>query len=90
MDRENLPTPNFTRDEMLHLQELVNTNRAACFNFYISALETGAPDVDKLFDKYQNARAIRDKVYHMTGRDTLAPIGIHEQRWWDQQHDYVK
>lgn len=86
MDRDSLPTPDFSRDEMLYLQEMVNADRCRSFNSYMLALEYGDSNVDKLFAKYQLSRSIRDKVYHMTGRDTLAPIGIHEQRW-DQPHD---
>ena len=44
-------------------------------------------EAEKAHKQYELCRSIRDKVYHMNGRDTLAP-GNHEQRWWDQQHDY--
>jgi len=37
--------------------------------------------------QYEFIKKLRAKVYHMNGRDTLAP-GRHDQRWWDQQHDY--
>ena len=42
---------------------------------------------DGLAYDYKMTRILRDKVYHLGGRDTLAP-GDHDQRWWDQQHDY--
>ena len=89
MDRETLPTPDFSRDEMLYLQELVNNHRCELFDEYMNSLECSANDTEHCFAKYQLARSIRDKVYHMTGRDTLA-LGpeVHEQRWWDQGHDY--
>ena len=89
MDRDHLPDVNFTKEELTYLQELMNVEREGWFNYYEDLLECGHPAdaVDRAHKTYQLAKSIRDKVYHMNGRDTLAP-GNHEQRWLDQQHDY--
>ena len=89
MDRDHLPEVEFTREELTYLQELMNAEREGWFNYYEDLLENdrSAESIDEAHKKYELAKSIRDKVYHMNGRDTLAP-GNHEQRWWDQQHDY--
>ena len=88
MDRERLPEVEFTREELTYLQEHMNAERAGWFNYYEDLVEFGrTEDAKRAHDQYELCKSIRDKVYHMNGRDTLAP-GNHEQRWWDQQHDY--
>lgn len=63
-------------------------DRAAWFNYYEALVEQGEADkASEAHQEYMMCKALRDKLYHMNGRDTLAP-GNHEQRWWDQQHDY--
>lgn len=86
MDRINIPTPIFTQDELKYLQIVLTEARANTFNFYMMALEQGTATAEQ-YAEYQIARAVRDKVYHLGGRDTLAPgPDYHEQRW-DQPHD---
>jgi len=88
MDRDKMPDVSFTKDELRYLQDLMSKDRAAWFNYYEVLVEQG--DVDKATEAHQEymmCKTLRDKLYHMTGRDTLAP-GNHAQRWWDQGHDY--
>tara|TARA_B100000073_G_C23703383_1_gene561273 strand:+ start:727 stop:999 length:273 start_codon:yes stop_codon:yes gene_type:complete len=88
MDRDHMPEVEFTREELTYLQEHMNSERAGWFNYYEDLVEYGrTEEAEKAHKQYELCRSIRDKVYHMNGRDTLAP-GNHEQRWWDQQHDY--
>ena len=89
MDRDHLPEVKFTREELTFLQELMNHERAGWFNYYEDLVEYkhSPEEIASAHRKYELCKSIRDKVYHMNGRDTLAP-GNHEQRWWDQQHDY--
>ena len=88
MNRDHLPDVTFTREELTYLQELMNAERAGWFNFYEDLVEFDRTDeAAKAHRTYEIAKSIRDKIYHMNGRDTLAP-GNHEQRWWDQKHDY--
>ena len=87
MDREHLPEVDFTKEELTFLQDLMNRSRAEWFNYYEEKLEEGSFKSNEAYKKYQLCRSIRNKLYHMNGRDTLAP-GNHEQRWWDQQHGY--
>ena len=87
-DREHMPEVNFTKEELTYLQELMNAERAQWFNYYEALIEDGRMDkAEQAHKDYEMCKALRDKLYHMNGRDTLAP-GNHEQRWWDQQHDY--
>lgn len=86
MDRNVFPVPEFTTEELEFLQETLNDLRAITFNEVMEAKHRNLP-TEKLEHDYKMARALRDKVYHLGGRDTLA-LGRHEQRWWDQQHDY--
>ena len=86
MDRETFPIPEFTREELDFLQDIATRQRAKAFDTYMAALEAGEPS-EHLYREYQLAKEIRTKVYHLNGRDTLAP-GNHRVRWWDQQHDY--
>ena len=66
----------------------MNHEREGWFNYYEDLVEHGhAKDAEEAHKKYELSKSIRNKVYHMNGRDTLAP-GNHEQRWWDQGHDY--
>ena len=88
MDRDKMPEVTFTKEELGYLQDLMSKDRAAWFNYYEALVEQG--DVDKATEahkEYMMCKTLRDKLYHMSGRDTLAP-GNHDQRWWDQQHDY--
>ena len=88
MDRDHLPDVTFTREELVYLQELMNAERAGWVNYYEDLVEFDrTTEALEAHRTYELAKSIRDKVYHMNGRDTLAP-GNHEQRWWDQQHDY--
>jgi len=86
MDRNTLPTPEFTPQELSWLQDVLDNLRAVTFNQVIEAKHHNKPCEAEEAD-YKMARALRDKVYHMNGRDTLAP-GNHQVRWWDQRHDY--
>ena len=86
MDRDTFPIPAFTREELNFLQDIASRQRAKAFDTYMDALESGEP-CEHLYREYLLAKEIRNKVYHLNGRDTLAP-GNHQQRWWDQQHDY--
>ena len=88
MDRETFPVPEFTRDELKFLQDTLNELRAITFNELMEAKHRDLP-TESLEHDYKMSKALRDKVYHLGGRDTLA-LGAeyHEVRWWDQQHDY--
>lgn len=88
MDRDKLPIPTFSREELIYIQELLNIERRRWFNHKMDLidLEQDASESDR---KYHLAKSIRNKVYHLGGRDTLAPGEEYsEQRWWDQQHHY--
>jgi len=88
MSDYELPEVNFTKEELTYLQDLMSAERAQWFNYYESLLEEGQLDkAEEAHKDYEMCRTLRNKLYHMNGRDTLAP-GNHEQRWWDQQHDY--
>ena len=66
----------------------MNRERASWFNYYEILVEDGEDlKATRAHKHYEMIKAIRDKVYHMNGRDTLAP-GRHSQRWWDQKHGY--
>ena len=89
MDRDHMPEVEFTKEELTYLQELMNSEREAWFNYYEELIEQGVSQetADDAHWAYEMSKTLRDKLYHMSGRDTLAP-GNHEQRWWDQGHDY--
>ena len=88
MSEHELPRVEFTRDELTYLQDMLNRERASWFNYYEALLEEKQDlKADQAHKHYKMLRVLRDKVYHLNGRDTLAP-GQHEQRWWDQKHDY--
>ena len=88
MSDYKLPPVDFTREELSYLQDMLNKDRASWFNFYEALLEDGEDyKAKKAHQHYEMVKALRDKVYHMNGRDTLAE-GNHAQRWWDQKHDY--
>ena len=92
MDRSDpRPEPIFTRDELRFLQDLLDNQREGWFNYMMETLSDPALSAseDDARAKYHLAKTLRDKVYHLGGRDTLA-LGpaTHEQRHWDQQHDY--
>ena len=83
-----MPSVDFSRQELTILQDLLNEERAHWFNIYEDLIEAGDPvGAEAAHERYFVIKSLRDKVYHLNGRDTLAP-GNHEQRWWDQQHDY--
>ena len=83
-----MPEVTFTKEELRYLQDLMTKDRAAWFNYYEALVEQGEVDkASEAHQEYMMCKLLRDKLYHMNGRDTLAP-GNHEQRWWDQQHDY--
>ena len=88
MDRDTFPTPEFTQEELKYLQQVLDDLRAITFNELMEAKHRSLPEGRLAYD-YKMARILRDKVYHLGGRDTLAPgPDYHEQRHWDQQHDY--
>lgn len=89
MSDYELPSVDFTAEELEYLQNLLNREREYAFDYLIDIEEEGAPEtvIQWARDKWRFAQALRDKVYHLNGRDTLAP-GKHEQRWWDQRHGY--
>ena len=88
MSEHELPPVSLTREELTYLQDMLNNERASWFNYHEALLEDGEDlKARKAHKHYIMVRNLRDKVYHMNGRDTLAP-GNHEQRWWDQRHGY--
>jgi len=88
MDREHFPEPTFTREELTFLQELLNQERSDIFNYYEDLkLQGQDKEAEIIHRQYELTKVLRDKIYHMNGRDTLAP-GNHDQRWWDQGHGY--
>ena len=88
MEREQFPYQEFTKEELKFLQELLNQERADCFNYYEDLKINGQyREAEIIHKQYEMIKTLRNKAYHMTGRDTLAK-GSHEQRWWDQPHDY--
>ena len=89
MSEHELPPVELTREELTYLQDLMNQERSSWFDYllYIEDEPFCQDDIKYARDRYQFVRKLRDKVYRMNGRDTLAN-GIHEQRWWDQRHNY--
>ena len=88
MSEHELPPVQFTPEEITYLQDMMNRERASWFNYYEALIEDGEElKAARAHKHYEMIKQIRDKVYHMNGRDTLA-TGNHAQRWWDQQHDY--
>lgn len=88
MDRSDpRPTPIFTREELTYLQALLDGERTGWFNWKMEMIESGACHKEAEA-KYQLAKSVRNKVYHLGGRDTLAIGEPAEQRHWDQGHDY--
>jgi len=85
VSEHELPPVEFTREEITYLQTLMNQERSSWFDylFEIEEEDKYQNEIDYARERYQFVRKLRDKVYHMNGRDTLAK-GIHEQRWWDQ------
>ena len=83
------PCPMFTREELIYLQGLLDGEREGRFNYYMETLNDDylAKNKEEAHRKYLLAKELRNKIYHLGGRDTLAP-GSHEQRHWDQGHDY--
>ena len=82
------PTPIFTKEELRYLQDLLDLEKQGWFNFKMEQIDAGR-DCEESDRKYHLAKSLRDKVYHLGGRDTLA-LGhdYHEQRHWDQGHNY--
>ena len=90
MDRTDpAPTPTFTRDEYTLLQERLDAARVTSLDSLLEALEDehGAA-TDDLRARHLAVKALRNKVYHLNGRDTLALNHGAEQRHWDQGHNY--
>jgi len=88
MSEHQLPPVQFTPEEILYLQDHLSGQRTQWFNYYEACLEEGRDKAaERAHKHYEMFRSLRNKVYHLNGRDTLA-LGQHEQRWWDQQHDY--
>jgi len=87
MTPDRQPETVFTHQELLCLQELLDQQRETWFNWYMEVIDNPkrAPEAKTRYHMY---KTLRDKVYHLGGRDTLAPGAYHEQRWWDQKHDY--
>ena len=92
MDRSDpRPEPTFTREELRFLQDLLDGERAGWFNYLMETLSDPALSAaeGEARTKYFLAKTLRNKVYHLGGRDTLAMgDATHEQRHWDQGHDY--
>ena len=90
MSDYKLPPVDFTKEELTYLQNLIDDVRANWFNCYEEHVEEGdTMRANRARRDYEMCQVLRNKLYHMNGRDTLAP-GVHEQRWWDQGHDYTK
>jgi len=89
MSEHELPRVDLSPEEIEYLQNLMNQERASWFDHLLDIEEEGVGEEELEYAKarYQFTRVLRDKVYHLNGRDTLAP-GKHEQRWWDQRHGY--
>lgn len=88
MDRDTpRPQPVFTAEELRYLQTLLDGERTGWFNWKMELINDGR-DYSAADAKYKLAKATRDKVYHLGGRDTLALGDAAEQRHWDQPHDY--
>lgn len=88
MSDYTMPSVDFSRQELTILQDLLNEERAHWFDIYEDLVESGEEQASlAAHERYEVIKSLRDKVYHLNGRDTLAP-GYHEQRWWDQKHDY--
>ena len=88
MSDHELPPVDFTREELTYLQDMLNRERASWFNYYEELVESEEElKASRAHRHYEMIKSIRDKVYHMNGRDTLAE-GRHAQRWWDQKHGY--
>lgn len=88
MSDHELPPVDFTREELTYLQDILNHERASWFNYYEALIEDGEElRAARAHKHYEMVKTLRDKVYHMNGRDTLAS-GHHAQRWWDQKHGY--
>lgn len=88
MDREVLPVPTFTRDELIHIQSIMDEERKFWFNKKMDQL-WNEEDTSETEVRYQKAKSLRNKVYHLGGRDTLSLTkSYEEQRWWDQRHNY--
>ena len=87
MDRNTpRPIPEFTPAEAQYLRTLLDGERLGWFNWKMDLIEQGR-DSTNADQTYKMAKSVRDKVYHLTGRDTLALTSA-EQRHWDQRHDY--
>ena len=89
MSEHELPPVEFSKEELTYLQNLMNQERSSWFDYLLDIEEEAQfqDGIDYAKERYQFVRRLRDKVYHMNGRDTLAK-GNHEQRWWDQRHNY--
>ena len=88
MSEHELPPVSFSPEELLYLQDHLSALRAQWFNYYEECLEENRDKAaERAHKHYEMFKVLRDKVYHLNGRDTLA-LGYHEQRWWDQKHDY--
>lgn len=88
MDRNSTrPYPVFTPEEAQYLQALLDGERSDWFDWKMELLESGR-DATGADQTYQLAKSCRNKIYHLSGRDTLALGEPAEQRHWDQPHDY--
>ena len=84
------PCPAFTREELSYLQDLLDHESVSRFYFYMETLNESnqlSTSEKEAWNKYKLAKEVRNKVYHLNGRDTLA-LERAEQRHWDQGHDY--
>ena len=92
MDRNDpQPCPYFTPEELRYLQDLLDEERAGWFNFYMKTLEDDRVESfkEEAHNNYVISKSLRNKVYHMNHRDTLAPgPETHRQRYWDQGHHF--
>lgn len=80
----------FDQDELRYLQNLLDGEREGWFNYYMETLHDETLQSSEAHANYLIAKRVRDKVYHLGGRDTLAlsPRGEYHEQRWDQQHDW--
>ena len=90
MDRTDpAPSPAFSRAEYSLLQELLDAARVTSLDSLLEALEDDhEAAVEELRARHKAIKELRNKVYHLNGRDTLALSHGAEQRHWDQRHHY--
>ena len=81
MDRDTFPIPSLPERKPPSGHAVVN---AKAFDTY-GALESSEPS-EHLYRKYLLLKRFEQGV--SLERSRYLPPGNHQQRWWDQQHDY--